>query len=311
MFSEILRCYDELISELDLYSVQKCVDAFLAINRNRQEKKKELSAKNEFEAYKRAQQLVQEFFASDDADFFSKIEEIRSKTLAEYAERFNNKCKLWDNVLDNKEKQFTLLIKERLSQKPVIFGNLGDKQLEWFVIGVDPFQHTAKLFLKSPCYQIIFKENGYSVVEEGDSVFDCPELACSWKDSDARSYLNTTVYNNAFSDSEKDIILKTRRHINKDEFLIPNDISDDYVYLLDLDEFLMLPVEIQSCGANGECDFYWLAEQKSRGWDDTGELPQIYVVECVTGRISNRTGNNEGLIRPGITISLDYFTKNI
>lgn len=310
MFSEILRCYDELISKLDLYSVQKCVDAFLAINRNKQEKKKELLAKNEFEAYKHAQQLVKEFFASDDdADFFSKIEEIRSKTLAEYAERFNNKCKHWDNVLDNKEKQFTLLLKERLSQKPVIFGNLGDKQLEWFVIGVDPFQYTAELFLKSPCDRIIFKENRYSVVEDGDSVFDCPELACSWKDSDARSYLNTIVYNNAFSDSEKDIILKTRRHINKDDFLIPNDISDDYVYLLDLDEFLMLPVEIQSCEANGECDFYWLAEQKSRGWDDTGEFPQIYAVNCKSGELVSFTGDAKLLIRFGITVSLELFTS--
>ena len=291
MFSSILRCYDELISDLDSRDIQECVYAFLTINCNRQEKKKELSAKNEFEAYKRAQQLVKEFLVSDNgSDFFAKIEEIRNKTLAEYTECFNNKCKYWDNVLDNKEKQFTLLLKERLSQKPVIFGDLDDNQLEWFVIGVDPFQHTAKLFLKSLCDQIIFKQNGYSVVEDGDSVFDCPELACSWKDSDARSYLNTTVYNNAFSDSEKDISLKTRRHINKDDFLIPNDISDDYVYLLDLDEFLMLPVEIQSCGANGECDFYWLAEEKSRGWDDTGELPQIYVVECDTGKLSNRAG---------------------
>lgn len=55
MFSEILRNYDELISRLDLYSVQKCVDAFLAINRIRLERKKELLAKNEFEAHKRAQ----------------------------------------------------------------------------------------------------------------------------------------------------------------------------------------------------------------------------------------------------------------
>ena len=107
MYSEVLRCYDELIGELDLYSVQECVDAFLAINHSRIEKKKELSAKNEFEAYKRAQQLVKEFWDSNDnADFFSKIEEIRSKTLVEYTEHFNNKCKHWDSILDNKEKQF-------------------------------------------------------------------------------------------------------------------------------------------------------------------------------------------------------------
>lgn len=309
MFSEIFRRYDELICEFDLHSIRECVDTFLAINQSRHEKKKELSVKNEFEAYKRAQQLVKEFLASDDdSNFFAKIEEIRRKTLTEYAERFENKCKQWDEILDNKEEQFTLLLKERLAEKPIGFGCFGDKKLEWFVIGVDPFRHAVKLFLKEPYDPIVFEENGYTNIDDDEM---CPELACGWKDSDVRKYLNTVVYYKAFSDAEKEIILKSRRHINKDDFVIPNDISDDYVYLLDLDEFLMLPVEIQSCGANKECGFYWLAEQKSRGWDDTGELPQIYVVECNTGKLSNRSGNNRGLVRPCITISLDYFKENI
>lgn len=102
MFSDILRCYDELISDLDSRDIQECVESFLKINRNRQKRMKELSAKNEFSAYKRAQQLVKEFLASnDDADFFSKIEGFRSKTLAEYTEQFNNKCKHRDNILDS------------------------------------------------------------------------------------------------------------------------------------------------------------------------------------------------------------------
>lgn len=309
MFSEILRRYDELISKLDLYSVQKCVDAFLEINRSRLENKKDLSAKNEFEAYKRAQQLVKEFLASDDdSNFFAKIEEIRRKTLAEYAERFENKCKQWDAILDKKEEQFTLLLKERLAKKPIVFGSSDDKKLEWFVIGVDPFQSTVKLFLKEPQHQTVFKDNGYTDSDDDEM---SPELACSWMGSDIRRYLNIKGYNNAFSDAEKQFVLKTRRHINKNDFVIPNDISEDYVFLLDLDEFLMLPVEIQRCDTNVGCDFYWLAEQKSHGWDDTGELPQIYVVECDTGKLSNKAANNRGLVRPGITISLDYFTNNI
>lgn len=83
------------------------------------------------------------------------------------------------------------------------------------------------------------------------------------------------------------------------------------MFLLDLDEFLMLPAEIQSRETTAEGGFYWLAEQKSRGWDDTGELPQIYVVECDAVKLSNRAGNNSVLVRPGITISLDYFKENI
>ena len=39
-FSEIFRRYDELICEFDLHSIQECVDAFLAINQSRHEKKR-------------------------------------------------------------------------------------------------------------------------------------------------------------------------------------------------------------------------------------------------------------------------------
>ena len=164
------------------------------------------------------------------------------------------------------------------------------------------------MFLKEPQYQTVFKDNGYTDIDDDEM---CPELSCSWMGSDVRKYLNTKGYSDTFSDAEKQFILKTRRHLNKDDFVIPNDISEDYVFLLDLEEFLMLPIEIQICGANVECNFYWLAEEKSRGWDDTGELPQIYAVECDTGKLSNRAGTDSGLVRLGITISLDYFKENI
>lgn len=308
MFIEILNCYNVLIENMDNTRLQGCIESFLEINRNRHERLKDLSVKNEFEAYKRAQQLVKEFLVSDnDSDFFAKIEEIRNKTLAEYAEQFENQCKQWDEILDKKEEQFTLLLKERLAEKPIAFGNYGEKKLEWFVISVEPFQSTVKMFLTEPQYQTVFKDNGYTDIDDDEM---CPELACSWMGSDVRKLLNTKGYSSMFSDVEKQFILKTRRHINRDDFVIPNDISEDYVFLLDLDEFLMLPIEIQSCETNGECNFYWLAEQKSRGWDDTGELPQIYVIECATGKLSSRTSDNNGLIRPCITISLDFFTKN-
>lgn len=312
MFSEILTRYDALISKLNDFSIQESIETFLAINCERKERQKELSKKSEHDAYKRAQQLVKEFLAyGDDSDFFAKLEEIRSNTLSEYAEKFNNTCKQWEAILDTKEEQFVLLLKERMAQKPILFGNLCNKQLEWFVIGVDLFQQSVKLFLNGPINAMVFEVDGYTVIENSDSVLDCSELACGWKDSDVRKYLNTDFYHQVFSDEEKHLVLKTRRHINKEDFLIPNDISEDYVYLLDLDEFLMLSAEIQSCETTIEGEFYWLAEQKSRGWDDTGELPQIYVVECNTGKLSNRPSNNRGLVRPGIMISLDYFRENI
>lgn len=309
MFVEFLNDYNALIENMDNVSLQDNIESFLKISHNRHERLKDLSVKNEFEAYKCAQQLVKEFLVSDnDSDFFAKIEEIRRKTLAEYSERFENKCKQWDEILNNKEEQFILLLKERMAKKPIGFGSYGGKKLEWFIIDVDPFCSTVKMLLTEPQHQTVFKESGYTNIDDDEM---CPELACSWSGSDIRKHLNTQGYNNAFSDAEKQFVIKTRRHINKNDFVIPNDISEDYVFLLDLDEFLMLPAEIQSCETTAEGGFYWLAEQKSRGWDDTGELPQIYVVECDTGKLSNRAGNNSGLVRPGITISLDYFKENI
>lgn len=86
MFSEILRRYDTLIGELGSRSIQESIETFIIINCDRKKRQKELSTENEFSAYKRAQQLVKEFLASDDeSDFLGKTEEIRSETLAEYA----------------------------------------------------------------------------------------------------------------------------------------------------------------------------------------------------------------------------------
>lgn len=117
-----------------------------------------------------------------------------------------------------------------------------------------PFQSTVKLFLTEPKYQTVFNDNGYTDDDEM-----CAEWACSWMGSDIRRSLNTKRYSKAFFDAEKKFVLKTRRHINKNDFVIPNDISEDYVFLLNLDEFLMLPAEIQNCETTVGGEFYWLA----------------------------------------------------
>lgn len=179
--------------------------------------------------------------------------------------------------------------------------------IEWIIRAIDPDINAVHLLSNVPITPCSFHAKGY----EDEDVFGCAEVACSWKESDIRSVLNSDFFNRTFSDIEKTNIIPQRRHYNIDDFLIPNDVAEDKVYLLILDEFLMLPPEAQRCELIQDDMLWWLGEQKARGWDDPGELPQIYVVECGTGKLSSRTGNNEGLIRPGITISLDYFTKNI
>ena len=50
----------------------------------------------------------------------------------------------------------------------------------------------------------------------------------------------------------------------------------------------MMPADLKNCPEGHNCSRWWLAEEKTRGWDDTGELP----------------ANEICLLRPIITVSL-------
>lgn len=270
----------------------------------------DLANRNELLAKARAKELVIEYVTngSADTDFFEKIAEIHTKTQQEYTEDFQNTYKKWHSILETKEKQVIFMLKERLAKHHFSLGMSnginGSEEIKWIVIGLDPYLNRVHLISKDCLDPVMFHENGYTEIEDADE-FGCAELACGWATSDIRKYLNCDFYNRAFTEEEKELILKIKRHMNRDDFLIPNDCSEDYVYLLSLDEFLLLEPQIQQCSSIGKYNAWWLGEQKSRGWDDTGELPQIYVVNCKSGELTSRTGNTKLLTRVGITVNLE------
>lgn len=118
-------------------------------------------------------------------------------------------------------------------------------------------------------------------------------------------------YEQAFSNEEKARILKVKRHINKEDFLISNDISKDFIYLLNFKEFFTLATDLKVCETKPDCNIWFLSEQKSHGWYDTGELPEIYAVECATGKLTDSTADKPGLIRPSVTVDLNKLLNNI
>lgn len=311
MFSSILERYNNLINKMgNSTSLCDIVEKARQIKTDQQKLLSSLHLQNESEIETQAKKRVIDFVNCGRAgvDFFAEIESIRSQTQLEYAERFKNMCDQWSGILNNSEEHLRLLLIERLSNKSIRLGTLESEEgeryaIEWIVRAIDPDLNVVHLLSNVPITPCSFHAKGYTHVED---VFGCAEVACSWKESDIRSALNSESFNRAFSDIEKTNIIPQRRHYNTDDFLIPNDVAEDKVYLLMLDEFLMLPPEAQRYKLIQDDMLWWLGEQKARGWDDTLELPKIYAAECRTGRLTESTPDKALLPRVGITVRLDY-----
>ena len=276
-----------------------------------------MQAENEKQIEQIARKRVVEFVNNCDPndDFFPKIEAIYSQTWAEFSEQFKNTCSQWDGILNNAEQHFLVLLKERLLMKKVKIGILqskdGEKKaIEWAVLSVDPTLENIHLLSTTPMPACSFHEKGYTDIEDEDA-FGCAEVACSWGHSDIRAYLSGEFFNNTFSDTEKEYIVPQKRHYNVGDFLIPNDVSEDKVYLLKLDEFLVLDLDTQRCSSAKDDEMWWLGEQKSRGWDDTCELPKIYTVNCQIGKLMEATPDKVLFPRVSMTVKLDYLLSTL
>lgn len=226
----------------------------------------------------------------------------------EYAELFKNMCDQWSGTLNNSAEHLRLFLQEQLSNKSIRLGTLESEEgeryeIEWIVHAIDPDLNVVHLLSNVPITHCSFHAKGYTHVED---VFGCAEVVCSWKESDIRSALNSEFFNRAFPDIEKTNIIPQRRYYNTDDFLIPNDVAEDKVYLLMLDEFFMLPPEAQRYKLIQDDILWRFGEQKARGWDDTLELSKIYAAECRTGRLTESTPDKALLPRVGITVRLDY-----
>lgn len=315
MFSSILKRYNDLIDNDgrrdSRFVLLDAVRYICETRRKRSALQKELNAQNEQLINDLAKQRVKEYVSSsrDDKDFFDQIAHIRLQTQTEINKRFENDCEQWADILDNAEGQLLLMLKERLNLESIRIGTTkmddgAEKRIEWIVTDADPFHNCAQLLMRESLQATVFHNKGYTVVEDEDT-FGCAELACSWCGSDIRNYLNGDFYNNAFSDKEKSYILKTDRYSNKSDHLIPNDHSEDLVYLPNLEEFLRLDPKLRPCEHMKQGDAWWLCEQNVRGWHDTGELPKIYAVNCDTGELTSFAANEKMLPRVSMTVKLD------
>ncbi len=270
MFSTIHERYNYLINarggQLSLYDV---VENARRIKNDRQQLHAELQSMNDRQIEALSRKHVVEFVSicKESENFFDEIENIRFQTQSELTEQFERESTAWNDILDNAEQHFLLLLKERLSTETIRLGaykneNGTKNAIEWTVLSVKPTLSEVHLLSSTPIVPHPFHEKGYTVVEDED-VFGCAEVAYSWKEFDIRAFLRGVFYNNAFSDDEKEYIIPQRRHYNADDFLIPNDVTEDCVYLLTLDEFLLLTPEIQCCEGTQEDEMWWLGEQKS------------------------------------------------
>lgn len=208
-----------------------------------------------------------------------------------------------------------MLLRELLSNEKVRIGVLRskdgeEKDIEWVVLAADSSLENIHLLSVSSMIACSFHEKEYTDIEYEDS-FGCVEVACSWRQSDIRAYLSGEFYDNSFSNTEKAYIVPQKRHYNVDDFLIPNDVSDDKVYLLKLDEFLMLDLDTKCCACEKGDEMWWLEEQKSRGCDDTCELPKIYTVNCQTGKLMGSTPDKVLFPRVSMTVKLDYLLSTL
>lgn len=312
MFSCILERYNNLIDTRGQSSLQEVVDRARSIKADRQRLLCELQDENNNKIETVAKQRVIEFVYryNQKSDFFAEIEKIRLQTKSELTEQFDNVCTQWNSMLDNAEEQFLLLLRERLCAEGIRIGAFkekdgSEKSIDWIVISIDPALDEVNLLSVNPLKPTPFHKEGYTDIEDEDE-FGCAELACSWANSDIRALLNEDFYAKSFSNTEKTYIVPSKRHYNANDFLIPNDTSEDKVYLLTLNEFLLLPPEIQHCGFSLDGEAWWLGEQKTRGWDDTSELPKIYAVNCKTGELIDATPDKILLPRVGMTVKLDY-----
>mgnify|MGYP004650966119 CR=1 FL=1 len=313
MFSTIHERYNYLINARGAQlSLRDVVENARRIKNDRQQLHAELQSINDRQIESLSRKRVVEFVSTckESENFFNEIENIRFQTQSELTEQFERESTAWNDILDNAEQHFLLLLKECLSTETIRLGaykneNGTENAIEWTVLSVEPTLSEVHLLSSTPIVPHPFHEKGYTVVEDED-VFGCAEVACSWKESDIRAFLHGVFYNNAFSDDEKEYIIPQRRNYNADDFLIPNDVTEDCVYLLTLDEFLLLTPETQCCEGTQEDEMWWLGEQKKRGWDDTCELPKLYAVNCKSGKLTEATPDKMLLPRVGMAVSLDY-----
>ena len=167
--------------------------------------------------------------------------------------------------------------------------------IRWYVIAKTETGYT--LLSEKPVIKQAFRKAGYHI------------FTSTWEESTVRAWLNDKFYN-TFTEEERTLIAKTH-NVNSDnpEYGTSggND-TDDYIYLLSVDEANALDDSVRKCGSWYELSYQWW-------WLRSPGVNTSYVTYVGKGKdgIIDQTGdissNEYGAVRPAL--NLDIANKTV
>ena len=167
----------------------------------------------------------------------------------------------------------------------VVFGDI-----RWYVIAKTDAGYT--LLSEKPVIKQAFRKAGYGVFN------------VAWEESTVRAWLNEKFYN-TFTEEEKALIAKTH-NVTPDSIEYGTDgggDTDDYIYLLSVDEANALDDSVRKCGSWYELTYQWW-------WLRSPGVNIDYVTYVGKGKdgiidpIGDIAGNDYGAVRPALNLRI-------
>ncbi len=168
----------------------------------------------------------------------------------------------------------------------VVFGDI-----RWYVTAKTETGYT--LLSEKPVIKQAFRKSGYGI------------FTSKWEDSTVRVWLNEEFYN-TFTEEEKELIVKTH-NVTADSTEYGTDggnDTDDYIYLLSVEEANALDNSVRKCGSWYELDYQWW-------WLRSPGVNADYVTyvgkheDGVIDPHGDIAGNDYGAVRPALNIRIE------
>ena len=161
--------------------------------------------------------------------------------------------------------------------------------IRWYVIAKS--ETACTLLCEKPVIKMAFNEAGYNTTG-------------TWEDSTVRTWLNEKFYN-TFTEEEKSLIEKTH-NINpgNSEYGTPggND-TDDYIFLLSVDEAGLLDKKVRHCGYwYGMAHQWWWLRSPGANADYTAYVGKGNNSDAEIDPTGDISGNDFGAVRPALNI---------
>ncbi len=331
LIKELLMCHDNLIEYLPNLSLKRTIEVMHQLQLDRQEVMACLNKENKDKIHQLSKSMVIKYVKehedlSDSSDtFFEDIDNIRKLIHTRLTEEFEAECLEWNKMLEEKETMVTRLLQRKTFAEPIKLGRTPEEfyevevefdqeyykvrlkgEIEWIVIKVDVINNMLIVLSKEPISEGTYGgaiEDGYGSGYRSGYREEW-ETNCIWSGSVIRDYVNYWI-GSFFSDDEKRLI--GAKNVFTDE-----DISNDSLFLLNLDEFRMLDEQVQKCDGY----YWWLREQAHSGAhysDDFDDYPMMYAVQG-NGELSeyNLCRGSEKLdIRPALVLKLNKFLEKL